>query len=61
MKIFKFNSRANSLKNKTVLITGGTGSFGKAMTKKLLKDYDLKLIIFSEMNLNNMNLKMNLA
>ena len=48
MKIFKFNSRANSLKNKTVLITGGTGSFGKAMTKKLLKDCDLKkLIIFS--------------
>ena len=32
----------------TVLVTGGTGSFGKALTKKLLADYKpKKLIIFS--------------
>ena len=35
-------------KNKTVLITGGTGSFGKAFTKFLISNYDLrKIIIFS--------------
>jgi len=37
------------LNNKSVLITGGTGSFGKAFTRKILEDYpDIKrLIIFS--------------
>lgn len=35
-------------KNKTILITGGTGSFGYAVTKMLLKNYGLKkIIIFS--------------
>lgn len=35
-------------KNKTVLITGGTGSFGKAFTQRLLKDFaPKKIIIFS--------------
>ena len=34
--------------NKTVLITGGTGSFGKNFAKFLLKNYQLKkLIVFS--------------
>lgn len=34
--------------NKTILITGGTGSFGKAFTKMLLEEYDFKkLIIYS--------------
>lgn len=33
---------------KTILITGGTGSFGTAFTKKLLDEYDFKkLIIYS--------------
>ena len=32
----------------TILLTGGTGSFGKKFTKVLLRDYDpKKLIIFS--------------
>lgn len=31
--------------NKTILITGGTGSFGKYFTKYLLKNYNLKKII----------------
>ena len=36
------------LKNKTILITGGTGSFGKNFAKFLLKNHKLKkLIIFS--------------
>lgn len=36
------------LDGKTVLITGGTGSFGKRFTKKVLERYNLKkLIIFS--------------
>ena len=35
-------------KNKTVLITGGTGSFGKAAVKKFLKIKKIKkIIIFS--------------
>lgn len=34
--------------NKTILITGGTGSFGRAFTKKLLNDFKpKKIIIFS--------------
>ena len=35
-------------KNKTILITGGTGSFGYVATKILLKNFSLKkIIIFS--------------
>ncbi len=39
----------NSLSDKTILITGGTGSLGKALTKHILKNYQgiKKLIIFS--------------
>ena len=38
----------NFLSNKTILITGGTGSFGNAATDFLLKNTKLKkLIIFS--------------
>ena len=36
------------LNNKTILITGGTGSFGKKMLDTLLKNYRCKkIIIFS--------------
>ena len=37
----------NFLKNKTLLITGGTGSFGNAAVKYLLKKSKLKIIVFS--------------
>ena len=37
----------NSLKNKTVMITGGTGSFGQKCTTELLKKDVKKIIIFS--------------
>ncbi len=36
------------LNNKTILITGGTGSFGKKFTERILKEYNpKKIIIFS--------------
>ena len=36
------------IKGKTVLVTGGTGSFGKAMVRRLLQDDEIKkLIVFS--------------
>ena len=38
-----------NLKNKSILITGGTGSLGKALTKFIFKNYPeiKKLVIFS--------------
>jgi len=46
------------LKNKTILVTGGTGSFGKNFTAYLLKNYSLKkIIVFSrdELKQSQMN------
>ena len=37
---------ASSLKDKTLLITGGTGSLGKALIKRL-KEVDCQLIVYS--------------
>ena len=38
----------NFLKDKTILITGGTGSFGRKFSEEILKNYKIKkLIIFS--------------
>ena len=47
-----FNNWTNKLmsifKNKSILITGGTGSFGKKITEVILKEHNpKKLIIFS--------------
>ena len=36
--------------NKTILITGGTGSFGQKCSEILLKFKPKKIIIFQEMN-----------
>jgi len=45
------------LNGKTILITGGTGSFGKKCTEVLLKKYRLKkLIIFSRDELKQFNM-----
>lgn len=42
------NSGFNMLKNKTILVTGGTGSFGNAFVPMTLGKYDpKKIIIFS--------------
>ena len=47
--------------NKTILITGGTGSFGKKITKKILTDYKpKKIIIFSRDELKQYNLQRDL-
>ena len=42
------------LNNKSILITGGTGSFGKMFTKIILSKYPnvKRLVIFLEMNKN---------
>jgi UDP-N-acetylglucosamine 4,6-dehydratase/5-epimerase len=46
------------LNNKTILITGGTGSFGKNFAKYLLKNFKLKkLIIFSRDELKQFHLE----
>ena len=50
-KKFNFYNSNLNLNNKTVLITGGTGSFGQSFVKKVLKTYNPKrLIIFSPEN-----------
>lgn len=47
-----------NLDNKTVLITGGTGSFGKSFAKFLLANFNLKkLIIFSRDELKQFNMQ----
>ena len=44
----KFSCDLSFLKNKSLLITGGTGSFGQTLTETLLESGQLKkLIIFS--------------
>ncbi|MBU2264794.1 UDP-N-acetylglucosamine 4,6-dehydratase (inverting) [Patescibacteria group bacterium] len=41
-------NKANFLNNKTVLVTGGTGSFGRKFVTHLLKNYSIKkVIVFS--------------
>lgn len=46
------------MNNKTVLITGGTGSFGKSFAKFLLQNFNLKkLIIFSRDELKQFNMQ----
>lgn len=48
------------LKNKTILITGGSGSFGKKFVEILLRDYPdvKKIIIFSRGELKQYNMKL---
>ena len=48
MKYRNFNFGSLNLDKKSVLITGGTGSFGKALVKKLLNDFNPeRIIVFS--------------
>ena len=47
----KFLNKKPNLNNKTILVTGGTGSFGNHIVKKIIKNYKpKKIIIFPEMN-----------
>ena len=49
------------LDNKTILITGGTGSFGKCFTKYVLAHYNpRKIIIYSRDELSSLSCRMNL-
>ena len=44
--------------NKSILVTGGTGSFGKKIIKKILTDYNpKKVIIYSRDELKQYNLQ----
>ena len=47
------------LNNKTILITGGTGSFGKKFVETILRDYPQvkKIIIYSRDELKQFELK----
>ena len=47
----------NMLKNKTVLVTGGTGSFGKKFTRKALELGVKKIIVFSRDELKQYEMK----
>ena len=47
--------------NKNIIITGGTGSFGKECVKYILKKFKPnKLVVFQEMSLNNLRWKKSL-
>lgn len=47
----------NFLKSASVLITGGTGSFGKALTKRLLNSSARRIAIFSRDELKQLEMK----
>lgn len=47
----------NFLKSASVLITGGTGSFGKALTKRLLNSSARRVAIFSRDELKQLEMK----
>jgi len=50
-----------TLKGKTVMITGGTGSFGQSFVKKILKEKDVKsIIVFSRDELKQFEMQINL-
>ena len=49
------------LNNKSVLVTGGTGSFGKSFVKRLLKDDEVKkIIVFSRDELKQFEMQSDL-
>ena len=55
----KINKNMNFLKNKSILITGGTGSFGQAFVNQVLKHHKIikKLIIFSRDELKQFDME----
>ena len=50
-------SRMNFIDNSSFLITGGTGSFGKALTKRLLNSKARRIAIFSRDELKQQEMK----
>ena len=53
--------KKNIFKNKVILVTGGTGSFGKYFVKKLIKEFNnfKKLIVFSRDELKQSEMSLN--
>ena len=47
MTIYPLNINDSFINNKSILITGGTGSFGNQMVKTLLQFNPRKIIVFS--------------
>ena len=47
--------KSSFFKNKSILITGGTGSFGQKFTETIFNDFKniKKIAVYSGMNLNN--------
>ena len=52
----------NSITNKKILVTGGTGSFGKAVIKKLLKKHNPeKIVVYSRDELKQHEMSMDIS
>ena len=50
--------KKNFLNNKSILITGGTGSFGQRLVSKLIKNFNLKrIVIYSRDELKQFEMK----
>lgn len=50
-----------TLKDKTVMITGGTGSFGQSFVKKILEEKEVEsVIVFSRDELKQFEMQANL-
>jgi len=58
MVLTSFDSSVADLKGKSILITGGTGSFGTTLLKKILMDHDpRRVIIFARGEFNHFQLQ----
>ncbi|MEQ8195895.1 MAG: UDP-N-acetylglucosamine 4,6-dehydratase (inverting), partial [Rhodospirillales bacterium] len=62
MWLSNFYDLSINLKGQSILVTGGTGSFGKAFVKTVLERYDVrKLIIFSRDELKQFEMQQTLS
>lgn len=57
MKKNKFNNFGTFFKNKKILVTGGTGSFGKAFVERVLKYEVKKIVILSRDELKQFEMR----
>ncbi|MBI2255615.1 MAG: polysaccharide biosynthesis protein, partial [Proteobacteria bacterium] len=57
-----FDTELPDLNGKSILVTGGTGSFGKAFIRRVLKDWKPKrLIVFSRDELKQWEMQQELS
>lgn len=62
MVLASFGGSGADLKGKSVLITGGTGSFGSAFLKKMLKEHEpRRVIVFARGEFNHFQLQNSLS